>query len=57
MPPKVDANKCIGCGACISVCPVGVYELKDGKSVPVNIKKCIECRACEAACPVAAITF
>ena len=28
---KVDQNKCIGCGACASVCEQ-VFEMKDGKS-------------------------
>jgi NAD-dependent dihydropyrimidine dehydrogenase PreA subunit len=57
MPPKIDKAKCIGCGACIGVCPQGVLALKGGKSVVAAVKKCIECRACEAVCPKAAITF
>ncbi len=32
---SVDEEKCIGCGACVSVCPA-VFELKDGKS---HVKK------------------
>jgi len=52
---KVDAEKCTGCGTCVDTCPVGVYELKDGKSVPVNVEDCITCRACEMECPEGAI--
>ena len=29
---SVDKNKCIGCGACVSICE-GVFEMKDGKSI------------------------
>lgn len=32
---KVDQNKCIGCGACASICEQ-VFEIKDGKS---HVKK------------------
>jgi len=53
---KVDAKKCDGCGICINVCPVNVFELKNKKSVPVREKDCIECRACEVSCPKKAIT-
>ena len=52
---RVDADKCTGCGTCVDVCPVGVYELRDDKSVPVNVDECILCRACEAQCPNNAI--
>ena len=28
---KIDKESCIGCGACVSICPK-VFELKDGKA-------------------------
>jgi ferredoxin len=34
---KVDNDKCTGCGTCVEVCPVEVFELKDEKSVPVKV--------------------
>ncbi|MCS7135359.1 MAG: ferredoxin [Candidatus Aenigmarchaeota archaeon] len=52
----VDKDICIGCGACIAVCPQ-VFEMgKDGKS-QVREQKNIKC-VDEAikACPVGAIT-
>ena len=53
--PKIDKSKCIGCGACVNVCPVKVYELKNGKAHPSFPEKCIGCKACESVCPVKAI--
>ncbi len=57
---KVDLEKCNGCGTCVEVCPVSVFELqeKEGgkKSVPVNQDACIVCRACEVQCQTQAIT-
>ena len=54
---KIDSEKCTGCGTCVDVCPVGVYELREGKSVAVNVDECIVCRTCEAQCPENAITI
>ncbi len=52
---KVDKKKCIGCGACESVCPE-VFKLKDGKAF-VKAQKNIPCvqEAIES-CPVDAIS-
>jgi NAD-dependent dihydropyrimidine dehydrogenase PreA subunit len=34
---NVDLEKCTGCGECVNICPVQVYELgPDGKTNPVN---------------------
>ncbi len=52
---KVDAEKCNGCETCVDTCPVGVYEMEDGKSVVVNLEDCLVCRACEMQCPEGAI--
>lgn len=55
--PTIDQDKCIGCGACVSVCQ-DVFKLtKEGKAkVKENYPKnasCIEEAA--AGCPVQAI--
>ena len=55
MKVKVDKEKCIGCGACVSCCPE-VFELKDFKArvkTPATSKKCAK-EAAET-CPVKAI--
>ena len=53
---EVDEEKCIGCGDCVDVCPVDVYEMQDEKSVPVNAEECIDCESCVEACEQEAIT-
>lgn len=53
---KISAEKCTGCGTCVDVCPVSLYELREGKSkVKGNVEDCLVCRACEASCPEKAI--
>lgn len=54
--PTVDADKCVGCGECIDVCPSDVYELQDEKSVPVNAEECLGCESCIEVCEQGAIT-
>ncbi|HMA83087.1 MAG TPA: 4Fe-4S binding protein [Candidatus Thermoplasmatota archaeon] len=51
----VDYEKCTGAGECVTVCPVDIFELKDGKAVCNNVSDCIECCACVTACPHEAI--
>lgn len=53
----VDSKKCIGCGACVSACPVNAISLdKDGKA-QIDPKICIKCGTCQAICPVNAINI
>ena len=54
--PVIDYEKCTACGTCIDVCPVDVFEKKDGKVVVAKADDCIGCKACEAQCPEKAIT-
>jgi NAD-dependent dihydropyrimidine dehydrogenase PreA subunit len=51
----IDIDKCTGCSTCVDTCPVGVYEIKNGKSVPVKPDECLVCRACEVQCSEGAI--
>lgn len=62
MEPVVDLEKCIGCGACVAVCPASptVFEMqevegKGTKSIVKNPDACIACGSCVTACPVEAI--
>ena len=54
--PTVDESKCEGCEECVDVCPVDVYEMKDGKSSPVNAEECLGCDSCIEVCEPGAIT-
>lgn len=51
----VNKDKCLSCGACASMCPVGAISMKSGKA-EINKKKCIKCGACRDICPVSAIS-
>ncbi len=55
--PEVDIEKCSGCGTCVDICPVEVYELHDKISVSVNDEDCIGCESCVEACRQGAITI
>lgn len=49
-------NQCIGCGKCMSDCPVKAIEIQDGK--PVWVKdKCTMCLGCLHKCPTFAIQY
>lgn len=51
---KVDAEKCIGCGLCASICSDG-FEMKNGKA---HAKKKVACSKNAAeSCPVEAISL
>ena len=51
---KIDAQACIGCGACVNACPFGAMKLVDGVAV-VDMDRCTLCGTCVDACPVSAI--
>ena len=52
---KVDKEKCVGCGACVTVCPSRCFSIREGKAELVG-KKSLHCGHCEAVCPVGAIS-
>ena len=53
---RIDKGACVGCVACVSVCPVDAIEM-DGHIATVDSKSCIICGACVATCPVGAIAM
>jgi len=57
---EVDENKCISCGACISVCQYGAIEFVEtphGKRARVNPVLCKGDGLCNAKCPTNAISL
>src|SRR5271165_3037605 len=56
--PHIEVDYCIGCAACVSVCPEGdVLSMVGGKAVIMHGYKCIGHGLCAEACPVGAITM
>ncbi len=47
-------QKCIGCGECVGVCPVGAHTVKNGIHV-FDRDKCTNCGECEKVCLGAAL--
>jgi NAD-dependent dihydropyrimidine dehydrogenase PreA subunit len=55
--PIVDPEKCEGCEECVDICPMDVFEMENGKSVPVNADACEGCESCVETCEPGAITL
>ena len=53
--PHIDVSHCIGCGACVDVCPEDVLAVIAGKAAIISAHKCIGHGLCAEACPVGAI--
>ena len=53
---RVDRQRCIGCGACATVCPHRIFSLTERMLVVNDPDLCMECGACARNCPVEAIT-
>jgi len=57
---EVDEKRCMGCGACVSVCAYGAIEFRDtkqGKKAVVNPVICKGDGLCNSMCPTGAITL
>jgi ferredoxin len=54
---EVDSEKCVSCGACVTLCPVEAITIDEDASVVFDKEKCIGsiCSACVDACPARAI--
>jgi NAD-dependent dihydropyrimidine dehydrogenase PreA subunit len=52
-----NEDKCVHCGACISICPVEVFELNGDKKVVADTSKCIHCGICVNVCPLEALSL
>jgi Fe-S-cluster-containing hydrogenase component 2 len=55
MPVKVFKDECIGCSACVGVCPVSALVMEDDGKAFCMEASCIDCGACVGTCPTSAI--
>ena len=51
----VDDEKCIDCGACVSLCPTDALHFNDNNQLEFSYEKCIGCLLCLDSCPRQAI--
>lgn len=47
-----NETRCTHCGACITICPAGAFEVEPStRRVDFDDKKCLACGVCIKACP------
>ena len=54
---KIDEEKCVGCGLCVSACHEGAIGLVDGKAKLLRDDYCDGLGNCLPVCPTQAISF
>lgn len=52
---KIDAKRCVGCGKCVSVCPMKNISLQGKRAVSGT--RCTMCYRCVSLCPRQAVTL
>lgn len=50
----IKESECVGCGACVDVCPEGAITCDD--IAVIDAGKCVDCGACVDECPSSAIS-
>jgi thioredoxin reductase (NADPH) len=54
---SINDDRCIGCEACVDVCPTEVLDLVDHKVRVVRFSDCVQCEQCANACPTTALVM
>ncbi len=52
---RLDPDACVGCEACVDVCPHGVFRMEAGTARIETRGACMECGACALNCPAGAL--
>lgn len=56
LPEALFLQRCNGCGACVSVCPMGIINLQDNRAcVQIEYADCDGCLRCTEACSTTAL--
>lgn len=54
---SINDDRCIGCEACVDVCPTEVLDLVDHKVRVARFSDCVQCEQCANACPTQALVM
>jgi ferredoxin len=54
--PQINAQRCIGCGICVRVCPTQALEIQDELARVTHPDQCQYTGLCELVCPTQAIS-
>src|SRR3990172_10778634 len=52
MEEVVRKGKCVGCAACVVVCPADVFDFENEQAVDHRNASCVFCELCVEVCPV-----
>lgn len=52
MREVVDTGKCVGCAACVTICPADVFDYEDEHPIDARNSACVYCELCADVCPV-----
>jgi thioredoxin reductase (NADPH) len=53
----INDDRCVGCDACVAVCPTNVLDLVNNKSRVLRFQDCIQCEQCMWVCPTDALVM
>lgn len=52
MDEVVHSGKCVGCAACVTICPVDVFDYAEERPEDTRHDACVYCELCVDVCPV-----
>lgn len=52
MREVVNTGKCVGCAACVTICPADVFDYREEHPVDARNDACVYCELCADVCPV-----